>query len=124
LPDGLDTRVGEGGAALSEGERQRVTIARALVRDAPILVLDEPTSALDAETEAALVAALTDATGDRTVLVIAHRLTTIRHAARVLVLHEGAIVEEGSYDTLLARGGHLARLHAAQDPEATPCASS
>jgi ATP-binding cassette subfamily B protein/subfamily B ATP-binding cassette protein MsbA len=124
LPDGLETRVGEGGAALSEGERQRVTIARALVRDAPILVLDEPTSALDAETEAALVAALGAATRDRTVLVIAHRLSTIRHAARVLVLHDGVIVEEGAYDALVARGGHLARLHAAQDPEATPCASS
>ena len=112
LPEGLDTPVGEGGAELSEGERQRVTIARAFVRDAPILILDEPTSALDAETEAALVAALRASARGRTTLVIAHRLSTVRTADRILVLADGVVAEEGGFDELVARGGHFARLHA------------
>lgn len=123
LPDGLETMLGEGGATLSEGERQRITIARAVLRDAPILVLDEPTSALDAATEAAVVTALRAHMRARATLMIAHRLSTVRHADRILVLHDGIIVEEGSFEALRASGGHFAALHAAQSAE-TPCASS
>ncbi|WP_188915650.1 glucan ABC transporter ATP-binding protein/ permease [Salinarimonas ramus] len=114
LPRGLDTQIGERGRSLSGGERQRVAIARALLKDAPILVLDEATSALDAVTEARLKEALAEAMRGRTTFVIAHRLATVRDADRILVLHEGRIVEEGSYDALLARGGRFARLAASQ----------
>jgi ATP-binding cassette, subfamily B, bacterial len=114
LPRGLDTPVGDQGAGLSEGERQRVTIARALVRDAPILILDEPTSALDAETEAELVHALRELARRRTTFVIAHRVSTIRAAEQILVLEDGVIVERGGFDELVARGGAFARVVAAQ----------
>ncbi|MEW6268672.1 MAG: ABC transporter ATP-binding protein [Thermodesulfobacteriota bacterium] len=114
LPQGLDTVIGERGATLSEGERQRLTIARAILRDAPILILDEPTSALDAETEAALMRSLDRLLAGRTSFVIAHRLSTIRSASRILVLRDGGIAEVGTYDELVARRGYFARLHATQ----------
>ncbi len=111
LPNGLDEVVGPGGHSLSEGEAQRVTIARALLRDAPILVMDEPTSALDAETEAMVLAAVREAMRGRTTLVIAHRLSTIQNADRILVLREGEIAEQGSFAELLSHGGFFSYLY-------------
>ncbi|MBX3024458.1 ABC transporter ATP-binding protein [bacterium] len=114
LPAGYDTVLGEQGATLSEGERQRLTIARALLRQAPVLILDEPTAALDAGTEAALLAGLEEVVRGRTAIVIAHRLRTVLGADRIVVLDGGRIVEVGTPDELLRRGGAFARLHAAQ----------
>jgi ATP-binding cassette, subfamily B, bacterial MsbA len=111
LPDGLDTRVGEGGARFSGGQRQRLAIARALLKDAPILVLDEATSALDAESERAVQEALERLMAGRTVLVIAHRLSTVRRADQLVVLDGGRIVERGRHADLLAAGGLYRRLH-------------
>jgi ABC-type multidrug transport system fused ATPase/permease subunit len=105
LPQGLATRVGRGGSQLSVGQRQRLAIARALVRETPILILDEPTSALDPETERALVDSLREAGRGRLVIVIAHRLSTIRAADRILFLESGRLVEEGSHEELAARPG-------------------
>ena len=105
LPAGYQTIVGERGATLSGGERQRISIARALLKNAPILILDEPTSALDVETEGALLEALNRLTKDRTTFIIAHRLSTVRRANRIVVLKEGQVVEVGNHDALLARGG-------------------
>ena len=110
LPEGLDTRIGEGGATLSEGERQRLTIARALLRDAPILILDEPTAAVDAETEALLVAGLKTLMAGRTIFIIAHRLSTVRDADQIIVVREGRVVEQGRYADLVAQRGYFARL--------------
>jgi ATP-binding cassette subfamily C protein CydCD len=110
LPDGLDTLVGERGAQLSGGQRQRVAIARAFLKDAPILILDEATSQLDAVNEAAVRASLTVLARERTTLVIAHRLATVRDADRIVVLDAGRVVEIGEHDSLLARGGLYARL--------------
>jgi ATP-binding cassette subfamily C protein CydCD len=110
LPEGLETVVGERGARLSGGQRQRVAIARAFLKDAPVLVLDEATSHLDAVSERAVRAALDRLSRDRTTLVIAHRLSTVRDAHAIVVLDEGKVVEIGSHDVLLARGGLYAHL--------------
>jgi len=108
LPDGWDTQVGEGGTALSGGERQRVSIARALLKDAPIVLLDEATAAIDPENEAAITAALAALTLARTVLVVAHRLSTITRADQILVLRDGYVAERGTHCDLLAEGGDYA----------------
>ncbi|MGU3390294.1 ABC transporter transmembrane domain-containing protein [Sphingomonas sp. M1A8_2b] len=118
LPDGLDTFLGEGGARLSGGQRQRVTIARALLRDAPILLLDEATSALDAESERLVQEALERLMANRTTLVIAHRLATVRAAGRIIVMNDGQIVEEGSHGSLMTNSGLYARLASLQFNEA------
>lgn len=110
LPEGLDTVIGENGARLSGGQRQRLAIARALLKDAPILILDEATSALDTESERQVQAALTILMRNRTTLVIAHRLSTIEHADHILVLDQGRIVEGGSHNELIATGGYYANL--------------
>jgi ATP-binding cassette, subfamily B, bacterial len=110
LPDGLDTFMGEGGARLSGGQRQRMAIARAILRDAPILLLDEATSALDAESERLVQDALERLMADRTTIVIAHRLATVRAADRIIVMENGRIVEEGTHDTLSRSGGTYERL--------------
>jgi ATP-binding cassette subfamily B protein len=113
-PDGLDTVIGERGRSLSGGERQRLSIARALLKNPPILILDEATSALDASTEQKLQKALDEVMKGRTTFVIAHRLATIRNATRILVFEQGRVVESGSFDELVAKGGHFATLAKAQ----------
>jgi ATP-binding cassette, subfamily B, beta-glucan exporter len=112
--DGLDTVIGERGRSLSGGERQRLSIARALLKNPPILILDEATSALDAATERKLQMALEEVMKDRTTFVIAHRLATIRNADRILVFDQGRIIETGSFDELVAKGGRFAELAKAQ----------
>ncbi len=107
-PDGWDTQVGEGGTALSGGERQRVSIARALLKPAPVLLVDEATSALDSENESAIADALLSDPVARTRVLVAHRLTSIRAADRVLFVDEGRVLEEGPVDELLATGGRFA----------------
>jgi subfamily B ATP-binding cassette protein MsbA len=114
LPQGLDSSIGEGGALLSGGQRQRIAIARALLKNAPILILDEATSALDSESERLIQNALARLMRDRTVLVIAHRLSTVEHADQIVVLEDGRVVERGTHTALLARNGRYATLHRTQ----------
>jgi ATP-binding cassette, subfamily B, bacterial len=119
LPKGYDTVLGESGASLSEGEKQRITIARALLRDAPILILDEPTSALDVTTEALVLAAIERLVDGRTTFIIAHRLSTVHRCDRIVVLRGGAIIEEGTLSELLNRDGFFAQYYRTQfAPEA------
>jgi ATP-binding cassette, subfamily B, bacterial MsbA len=114
LPQGLDTLIGHNGNQLSGGQRQRLAIARAIAKDAPVLILDEATSALDSESERAVQEALERLMKNRTTLVIAHRLSTVEHADRVLAMDAGKLVEQGTHAELLAAGGLYARLHAMQ----------
>jgi ATP-binding cassette subfamily B protein len=114
LPAGYDTTVGEIGGALSGGERQRISIARAILKDAPIVLLDEPTSALDTESEVAMQRAIDRLVENKTVVVVAHRLSTVVAADHILVLEDGSIVEQGHHTDLLAANGRYAAMWAAQ----------
>ncbi|MEM9638883.1 MAG: ATP-binding cassette domain-containing protein, partial [Pseudomonadota bacterium] len=117
LPEGYDTTVGERGLKLSGGEKQRVGIARTLLKDPPILLLDEATSALDSETEQEIKEALMRAGRGRTVLTIAHRLSTVAEADKIIVLEQGEVIEQGRHDDLLAQGGRYAQLWARQQSD-------
>jgi subfamily B ATP-binding cassette protein MsbA len=119
LPQGYDTVIGERGVKLSGGERQRLAIARAILRDPPLLIMDEATSALDTESERIVQLALANLMKNRTTLVIAHRLSTIQNADRIVVLDRGRIAEIGSHEELLKKGGLYRRLHAMQFQEVT-----
>ena len=114
MPDGLDTVVGERGYRLSGGQRQRLTIARLLLGPSRVVVLDEATASLDSESEAAVQQALAEALAGRTSIVIAHRLSTVRAADMILVVEDGRIVERGTHEQLLARGGRYAELYETQ----------
>ena len=114
LPQGYDTVIGESGLRLSGGQRQRLAIARALLKNAPILILDEATSQLDSQSEALVQKALYNLMQGRTTLVIAHRLSTVMKADRIVVMEAGRLVEEGSHDQLLALGGTYKRLYELQ----------
>jgi subfamily B ATP-binding cassette protein MsbA len=114
LPDGFDTLIGENGVLLSGGQRQRLAIARALLRDAPLLILDEATSALDNESERMVQAALRTLMHTRTTVIIAHRLSTIEHADRIVVLDAGRVMEVGRHADLLARDGIYTHLYQLQ----------
>jgi ATP-binding cassette subfamily B protein/subfamily B ATP-binding cassette protein MsbA len=116
LPQGYDTVLGERGATLSGGERQRIAIARALLKDAPILILDEPTSALDVDTEAQLIEALQRLMRGRTTFLITHRLSAVRAADHIVVIENGHIVEAGSHDELVAADGRYHHYHNLQTP--------
>ena len=105
LPDGYDTMIGEGGASISGGERQRITIARAIMKDAPIIVLDEATANVDPENEKELVEAIGELTHDKTVVMIAHRLKTVRNADCIFVVDGGRIVQQGTHDDLISQDG-------------------
>jgi subfamily B ATP-binding cassette protein MsbA len=114
MPEGIDTQIGDNGNRLSGGQRQRLAIARAIYKDAPILILDEATSALDSESERQVQDALEHLMAGRTTLVIAHRLSTIEHADRIVVLEHGHVIENGSHEELIAKDGLYANLHRIQ----------
>jgi subfamily B ATP-binding cassette protein MsbA len=114
MPEGIDTQIGDNGNRLSGGQRQRLAIARAIYKDAPILILDEATSALDSESERQVQDALEGLMAGRTTLVIAHRLSTIEHADRIVVLEHGHVIENGSHEELIAKDGLYANLHRIQ----------
>jgi subfamily B ATP-binding cassette protein MsbA len=118
LPQGFETMVGEDGVILSGGQRQRIAIARALLKDAPVLILDEATSALDSESERYVQSALQNLTRDRTTLVIAHRLSTIVHADQILVINQGRVVERGAHAELIEQGGQYSTLYQNQFEQA------
>jgi subfamily B ATP-binding cassette protein MsbA len=111
LPDGVNSQIGERGVRLSGGQRQRIAIARAIYKDAPILVLDEATSALDTRSERHVQEAMQHLMEKRTTLVIAHRLSTIEHADKIIVLHKGKILEQGTHEELIGLNGYYADLH-------------
>jgi len=114
MPHGYDTMVGERGDTLSGGQRQRIGIARAIIRNNPILILDEPTAALDTESERLVMEALERLMKGRTVITIAHRLSTIRDSDKIIVLKDGVVAEEGTHDELIALGGVYAELYRVQ----------
>ena len=114
MPHGYDSIVGERGDTLSGGQRQRIGIARAVIRNSPIMVLDEPTAALDTESERLVIEGLERLMKGRTVIMIAHRLSTLRDADKIIVLKDGVVAEEGRNDELIARGGVYAELHRIQ----------
>lgn len=124
MPHGYDSPVGERGLTLSGGQRQRIGIARALIRNNPILILDEPTAALDTESEKLVIEALERLMKGRTVITIAHRLSTIRDADKIIVLKGGVVAEEGTHDQLLALNGVYAELHRIQYEEASTKAAA
>jgi ATP-binding cassette subfamily B protein len=115
LPDGYETVVGEGGASLSGGERQRIAIARAIMKDAPVIILDEATANVDPENEKELMAAVAALTREKTILMIAHRLKTVRHADQILVVDQGRIVQRGCHETLMQEDGIYRRFVAARE---------
>lgn len=119
LPQGYETMIGENGVLLSGGQRQRIAIARAILKNAPVLILDEATSALDAASEQYIQQALEHVMKGRTTLVIAHRLSTIRHADKIIVLHDGRIVEEGAHEVLMSQNRHYATLCRTQQLDPT-----
>ena len=114
MPHGYDSVVGERGDTLSGGQRQRIGIARAVIRNSPIMILDEPTAALDTESERLVIEGLERLMKGRTVIMIAHRLSTIRDADKIIVLKDGVVAEEGTHEELIARGGVYAELHRIQ----------